>query len=391
MAERRSALLMGLAIAIPLVVILLVAALYWRTESSRRAHFAELIGQAEQKVELALAEGKDEAARERLLEAQDLLAQAERLKPGGPAVTELREKIRGELNRIEGVVRLDRIVPLWEYAEPGSDPGRVIVAGIDVYVLDRGLDRVYKHLLDETGRALQQLDVEPVILRQGDQRGNIVVGELVDMVYMAPGGGRPLGQLLVLEEGGSLLGYNPERGVEVLALGGSESWGYPQLLGGYRGNLYILDAGSNQILRYSPTADGYSGQPEGYFAPSSGVDLAGAVDMAIDGHVYVLYADGRVARFLGGQPAPFELAGLYEPLRSPTAIFTDEEAEFVYVADAGNRRIVQLDKEGRFVRQFRPAEGSAFDHLKGLYVDENGGRLFFVSGHALYLADIPTE
>jgi len=382
---------MGLAIAIPLVVILLVAALYWRTESNRRARFAELIGQAEQRVELALAEGKDATAREHLLEAQDLLAQAERLRPGGAAVSELRRKIRHELDYIDRVVRLDRIVPLWEYVEPGSDPGRVIVAGIDVYVLDRGLDRVYKHLLDETGRALQKSDVEPILLRQGDQRGSIVVGELVDMVYMAPGGGRPLGQLLVLEEGGSLLGYNPERGVEVLALGGSEGWGYPQLLGSYRGKLYLLDLGSNQILRYSPTPDGYGGQPEGYFAPSSGVDLAGAVDMAIDGHVYVLYADGRVARFLGGQPAPFELAGLYEPLRSPTAIFTDEEAEFVYVADAGNRRIVQLGKEGRFVSQFRPAEGSAFDHLKGLYVDENGGRLFFVSGNALYLADIPTE
>ena len=390
-AERRSALLMGLAIAIPLLVILLVVALYWRTESSRRARFAQLVGQAEQKVELALAEGAEEAARERLLEAQDLLAEAERLRPGGAAASELRRRIRGELDRIERVVRLDHIVPLWQYAEPGGDPGRVILAGIDVYVLDRGLDRVYKHLLDETGRALQQLDVEPILLRQGDQRGSIVVGELVDMVYMAPGGGRPLGQLLVLEEGGSLLGYNPERGIEVLALGGSESWGYPQLLGGYRGNLYILDAGSNQILRYVPTADGYGGQPEGYFAPSSGVDLAGAVDMAIDGHVYVLYADGRVARFLGGQPAPFELSGLHEPLRSPTAIFTDEDAEFVYVADAGNRRIVQLDKEGRFVRQFRPAEGSAFDRLRGLYVDERGGRLFFVSGHALYLADIPTE
>jgi len=113
--------------------------------------------------------------------------------------------------------------------------------------------------------------------------------------------------------------------------------------------------------------------------------------MAIDGHIYILYADGRVARFLGGQPAPFELAGLHEPLRSPTAIFTDEDAEFVYVADAGNRRIVQLDKEGHFVRQFRPAEEGAFDRLRGLYVDEKGGRLFFVSGNALYLADIPTE
>ncbi|GAI87810.1 unnamed protein product [marine sediment metagenome] len=104
-----------------------------------------------------------------------------------------------------------------------------------------------------------------------------------------------------------------------------------------------------------------------------------------------LYADGRILKFLGGQPAPFELVGLYEPLRNPTALFTNEEANSLYVADAGNKRIVQLTKEGRFLRQFQAGEGEAFDQLKGFFASETYHRLYFVSGNKLCVTNMPSE
>ena len=150
----------------------------------------------------------------------------------------------------------------------------------------------------------------------------------------------------------------------------------------------MLDPSLNQILLYDPD---YGGLPEDYFPPPGEVDLAGVVDMAIDGQIYILYADGRILKFLGGQPAPFELTGLYEPLQNPTALFTSEEAKFLYVADAGNNRIVQLTKEGRFLRQFKAGEGAAFDQLKGLVVLEKYNLLYFISGNKLYVTNIPAE
>ena len=113
--------------------------------------------------------------------------------------------------------------------------------------------------------------------------------------------------------------------------------------------------------------------------------------MAIVGEIYILYADGRILKFVNGQPAPFELAGLYEPLQNSTALFTSGEAEFLYVADAGNDRIVQLTKEGTFVRQFKAGEGDAFDQLKGLFASEQYNRLYFVSGNKLYVTNLPSE
>jgi len=386
-AEGHRNLWMGTAIAIPVIVVVLVIAVYWRQGTARQARFEGLVGQAQQ--QMALAEQADEAtARGHLLEALDSLAEAEKLKPGKPPLPDLRGEAVNRLNAIDRVVELHWISPLWEYSEPGSDPGRVIVSGIDIYVLDKGLDRVYKHLLDDTMQALQKLEVEPVLLRKGDQRGPIVVGELVDMVLVETKGGRLRSSLLTLESGGSLLEYDPTKGIEVLPIGGSDKWIQPQILGSYEGNLYLLDSSLNQILRYEPD---YGSLPEDYFPTPGEVDLAGVVDMAIDGQVYVLYADGRILKFLGGQPAPFELVGLYEPLRNPTALFASEEAAFLYVADAGNKRIVQLTKEGRFLRQFKAGEGEALAQLKGLFASEAYHRLYFVSGNKLYVTNIPAE
>jgi hypothetical protein len=162
----------------------------------------------------------------------------------------------------------------------------------------------------------------------------------------------------------------------------------PQVAGSYENNFYLLDSNLNQILRYEPD---YSGAPADYFPTPGEVDLAGVVDMAIDGHIYILYADGRILKFLDGQAAAFEITGLYEPLQSPTALFTSEDSEFLYVADAGNKRIVQLTKEGRFLQQFKAGQGESFGQLKGLFVSEEYHLLYFVSGNKLYVTNIPAE
>ncbi len=378
---------MNIAIAAPIVVVILAIVVYWRQALDRQTRFNELVTQAQQQMEVV--EQVDEAtARGRLLDALDSLAKAEELAPGNSQVKDLREQTDYKLKKIDKVTVLDWIAALWEYGEPGSDPSRVIIEGIDMYVLDKGLDRVYKHLLNDSQQALQWLEVDPVLLRMGDQRGPIVVGELVDMVWAKAEGGRLSSNLLVLENGGSLLEYDPEEGIKVLPVGENDRWIQPQVAGSYHGDFYLLDSGLNQILRHEPD---YGSSPEGYFPTPGEVDLAGAVDMAIVGEIYVLYADGRIVKFLDGQPVPFEMTGLYEPLQNPTALFTSEDTEFLYVADAGNQRIVQLTKEGHLVRQFQARQSEAFAQLKGLFANEALNRLYFISGSKLYVTDIPSE
>ncbi len=60
------------------------------------------------------------------------------------------------------------------------------------------------------------------------------------------------------------------------------------------------------------------------------------------------------------------------------------------MADAGNQRVVQLNKDGRFVRQFKPRDEEEIDFstLRSVFVDELTGKLYLLNDHALYIANI---
>jgi DNA-binding beta-propeller fold protein YncE len=182
----------------------------------------------------------------------------------------------------------------------------------------------------------------------------------------------------------------------VLPVADSDRWLKPEAIGSYYGNLYVLDPLLGHILKYEPSDNAYTQPPSYYVNPGLQMDLTGAVDMAIDGNVYVLFADGRIEKFFNGEPRSFTLAGLPSPMTSPTTIFVSGEKEpeadgHIYVTDTGNERIVEFDKEGNFLRQFRDNPGDThLAGLRGLYVDDERGRMFILSGTALWLVNLPT-
>ena len=155
------------------------------------------------------------------------------------------------------------------------------------------------------------------------------------------------------------------------------------------------DPQANQLLRYLPASDGYSLPPESYFPADTPVNLNNAVDLSIDGAVYILFKDGRINKYLSGRLVEdFTITGLDIPFNNPVAIYTapDEEVQHIYVADAGNQRVVQLNKDGSFVRQFKPLAGEdvTFAHLQNIYVDEIGSKMYILDSNNLYLTNIPT-
>lgn len=387
--EEDQAFLKGIAVAIPILVTFLVAAVYWQQGRSRQARFEALVQRAGEERALALANLDDETtAREHLQKASSLMAQAEALRGFEEELSRQQEEIQKKLDELDRVNRLYWTGELWTYKELGSDPRRVIVDGETIYVLDKGTAQVYKYFLNEIGTELQEPGESAVVLQEGQEMEGVVVGRLVDMVLVPPKEAvQAAANLLVLESGGKLLKYDPQQGLTLLPLGEERK---PQLMSNYFDNLYLLNRQSNQIIRYQPTNDGY-GQPEDYFPPSTQVDLSEVVDMAIDGHIYLLHADGRISKFYQGQPVPFAQDELREPLRNTVALFTGPDNEQLYVADAGNGRIVEFSKEGQFIQQFKPQEDRTFRRLKGLFVDEPKKRLYVIDGDKLLIAHISPE
>jgi hypothetical protein len=389
-------LLVGVAIAIPVIVAVVVLVAWIQRGQARKGELEALWQEANAQWQLAQTVPDLDTARTHLAEAQRSLDLFLERQPEYVEGIELQKKIRARLDLINQVERVSWIGVLNSYPS-NADLTRVVVQGAHIFVMERNNGKVYHHRLDEQLRnALATDSVETVLVSTGDQVGSVLVGDLVDMVWMPTGPGRQKASLVILESGGALLDYDPTTGQLLpLEVAASETWQYPKLVGSHSGRFYLLDSTANKIWRYDPTADGYSNPPEEWLQAQ--VDLAGVQDMAIGDSIYLVYADGRILKFSQGVADPFDISDWDIPPNNPSAIFTrpSEETRWLYVADRGNGRIVQSSKEGQFKQQFLLADaqaaenGDALSKATALFVDEIVGHAYVLSGQKLYLLILP--
>jgi len=376
-------------LAIICAIALVATALVIRSRSGA-THFSELLEEAQAEMELAQSSSSRVAIREHLESAQRLVEQALQISSTDPETLALQGEVFLALDELEGVVRL-RFSAHVPFDGPENQPRGVLLRGDDMYVLDEGTQELYGYFLDELS-GFQEPAGGAVLLSQEDRPGGIAIQELSDFVWMEAGNGRETSNLLLLVNGRSLLQFDGLREFTPVSVADSELWAEPRLIGGYTGYFYVLDAEEDRIWKYAPTGNSYDLSPTDYFQAEAGVELDNAVDMAIDGYIYILLADGDILRFSGGEEDAFSISGLDDrELQDPIAIFASPETDYIYVADAGNERIVQLDKEGAFVRQFLTVGENAgvFQNLQDVFVNEAGGELLALNSDGLYLALIP--
>lgn len=379
------------AIAIPIIAAVVVGVLSMQSKQ-RQQMYEDLLQQSQDKTAQVQSVPGVSDKQALLAEALALVDEARKINVADPRSSQLAAQIQATLDQVEGTVRLDAPIILYQAAATdGAQWKRLVIAGADVYLLDTQNHRVVRKTLDDGGIRLQPDQGAPLILYRGLNVGGYEVNALWDAVWAAAAGGRASSGLLIVAQDRRLLEFNPRRGLSMLPLDRADRWQQPAALASYSGNLYVVDAAANQILRYSATDNGYESPPDDWFALAQVRDLRGAVDIAIDGSIYVLYGTGRLEKFMRGEKQAFSLEGLAQPLQQTVALYADvdDEAKHVYVADPGAQRIVQFAKDGKFVRQFRLRQGDFLGRIADLHVDEANARLYFIAGDALYVCALP--
>lgn len=384
----------GLAIALPVLVAILVVVTVVRRNERQKAELEVMWANASQSWEQAKAAADRGTARPLLKAAAGYLDQLTARQPTNTQANDLRKQVEARLDEIDLVRRIAGVQGLKTYPA-GAMLTRVIVQDSDIYVLDRNAGRVYHHELDASQQSLKTGTEDTVLVKRGDPVGGVVVGDVVDMAWVAAGDVRPQPSLVVLESNGYLLQYVPiTEQLTSLRPAGADTWQFPQRVGSYSSRYYVLEPKANKIWRYQPTADGYSNPPDDWLRVP--VDLNGVIDMAIGDSIYLLYADGKISRLTTGQPDTFDSTDWDSPPSNPGAIFArpPDELQSVYVADRGNSRIVQSGLDGRFQRQLK-LEASAtqgsdpLSSVSSLFVSEINGQAFFTSGNTLYIMLLP--
>jgi len=380
-------------IALPVLVLLFALGYNGYRNWSLRTQFEERLASAKEMRDMALASAESPAlARDYWLGVITKVDEAAELQPNNQELPPLKVQALSEIDRIDGVTRLDTIYHLYTYADPESKSKRVLVAGLDVFVLDRGTNRVYRHTLTQVRNALRDPEGDQVLVEQGQTVAGQSVGALLDMAWMREGGDRQTGMLVILDRNGLLIEYDPawEGELDGQVIGGQELWRSPIAVRTFDGNLYVLDSAANQVFKYWK---GQFASPPTPWIQDQNADLSKAIDLAIDGNIMILFQDGRIAKYFGGNPVPFAQTQIPKPLVWANAIYFDVEevVRHMYIVDAAGPRVVQLDREGVFVRQLQPALGytETFRDLGGVFVDETAGKLYYVAAPGLFVSDIP--
>ncbi|MCA9388351.1 hypothetical protein KC644_01150 [Candidatus Berkelbacteria bacterium] len=144
-------------------------------------------------------------------------------------------------------------------------------------------------------------------------------------------------------------------------------------------SIYTLAPEANQIWKYAAAGDGF-GNPSPYIVDGS--EIPKAIDLAVDGDIFVLNSNGTIFKFTSGRRQNFALTDIPEPkdtILNPKSIESNKDDSFIYILD--DNRIIKFDKSGKFVAQYIVDNIGEIDSFT---IDEAQGLIFILSGEKIY-------
>ncbi|TKJ31594.1 MAG: hypothetical protein CEE40_00805 [Chloroflexi bacterium B3_Chlor] len=372
-------------------VVALVATAALRVKSRlKQADIERLASQVEDTLLLAQREDDRDATMALLAEAQELIDQAPVSQRDSYELSHVIEGLDSQWDALAGAVRV-AFGANQMLAIPDGMPRRLLIVKGNLYVLDETGQRLYRYVLDQQGELIP--DQEPWIWELEPAAESASLSEIIDIEWMDAANGRATPALLMLTAEGSVLELNSAGGVRPVAISDVLQWKNAQALRTYSGNLYVLDLAHESIMKYIPSGDDYQQPPVDYLQGSVDIQWTSVIDMAIDGSVYLLLSNGSIMKFAAGAPQPFPLEGLYPPLENPEAIFASPDSLSVFVAEPAQARIVEFNRDGQFIRQFRAARDGEdpFADLRAFVVDVSHNRLLIGTATGLFNTDVASS
>lgn len=388
-----------IAVAIPIIVAIVVTGVY--LQRGRVVRFGELKQQMSQNLNMAQqSTDSPEMAVDYYQQVIRLAIESDTIRPGDGDVNRMRQDAQLAIDELNGVARLEAS-QLYQYASDVDLQSITLGDELngDVFVRDAAANRVYRHQTDSSYEVDSGLEPELVLFDE-QVVGSHVVEQIDDMMWRAKGASVTRDGLAMLDRAGALVSFYPNfADTRAVPLGLASDWVFPEAIADFNERLYILDPGAEKIWRYFAEGDGFTMNEEQRFIEFvDDPDLGNAVDFAIyseDGSVVILYADGRIRRYVNGRllwgEGELSANGLEQPFVGPVAAFIAGRGlnSSIFIADPGSDRIVQLSLGGTFLAQYKASDSAGrelFSSLQDFAALENPLRIFVATKDGLYLA-----
>ncbi len=151
-----------------------------------------------------------------------------------------------------------------------------------------------------------------------------------------------------------------------------------QAAGIWLGNLYLLDANQKQIWKYPAISQGL-GRERAWLKSTPEFDFDQVVDLAIDGRIWLLLANGRVYKFFSGREDRF-VQQLPPDLGRAQFLTVAQEGEVIAFWDQEKNTIWTFDKEGQFLARVLVK----LDDVRGLVLSPKGEAIYLLTRDKVY-------
>ena len=163
-----------------------------------------------------------------------------------------------------------------------------------------------------------------------------------------------------------------------------KTWEGEALIKSFAGNLYVLDKTGNAIYRYSGNGTSF-GEKQNWLSSSTKVDFSNAKEWAIDGSAYVLFPNSKILKYSLGSPQSFKVAGVFPEIGTIDAIYADADSQYLYLLDKAGKRVVVVDKKGKYKAQYSDSE---IANASNLVVSETDKKIILLTGDKLMSMEI---
>ena len=314
------------------------------------------------------------------------------MRPGDPIVASMRREAQSLIDTLNNVKRREAI-PLTNFEN--AEITRLRLQGTDMYALDDRNDLVYRIKLSDDG--IVPLQQEPVpLMRLGATYQGYTIGQIADIAFDDQSG-----DLAMLDENGTLMRCAPQLilNCDVQRVRDSNNWKQPIALNIWARRLYILDSEAGEIWRYDASGSNYVSAPLQYFAGSARPNLRNVVDFTINskGEVYVLYDDGVMKTYVGGNEQPFAFSGFNEgsePNTVRTEGFYLNDSLFtpgIFLISRGTRTIFETTAAGTFMDSFQAYDQDKLELMSAVVAYPEQNLLYVASGNTIFRVDMNFE
>lgn len=304
-----------------------------QTEIKQEREVANAYDQAKELFDKAnenLALGKTKDTKE-LEDALALSVKAESSPSDKDKATALTKEIHQAIDKINKITRLYDQQPVFKL---GEKIGKFVLSGYEVYGATNEGKVYYGNTQDKSVKLFASI---------GKENGAVKDAVLDDNA----------GKVLFMMENNKLMSLDiASKTPGEIKLTDASAWENTTAFDIFTSNVYLLDKDNNTVVKHVKEGEGYA-KGTIYITAKKG-SLANALDLAIDGNIYVLNGDGKMIKLSkGAVDTNFAISGIPgTEATSLKTVFTNANTNYIYAFDATGNKIIRFDKNGQFVKQY---------------------------------------